>query len=73
MTNEEAQSAQDRLADITWYLKGYMEARSLEYDSCPFTQAHLNALRDARDALENSPRVVLREHPQTPGKGSVPF
>ena len=44
----------DNLADILWFVKGYLScAKDLDMETCPFMPAHTESLRKAR--------VLIRE------------
>jgi hypothetical protein len=41
----------DNLADIIWWIKGYIAGADATYSPCPFGSAHVESLRRARVIL----------------------
>jgi len=42
----------DNLADIIWWIKGYIAGAGENFEKCPFTEEHAESLRKARVALD---------------------
>jgi len=57
MTNKKqpddiTQNDLDNLADIIWWVKGYIAGAGENFEKCPFTDEHSESLRKARVALD---------------------
>ncbi len=52
MNKDITQTDLDNLADIIWWIKGYMAGAGEAYEDCPFTSDHSESLRKARVALK---------------------
>jgi len=39
----------DKLADILWWIKGYMAGAKDNYESCPFNEEHINSISKIRE------------------------
>lgn len=46
-----SQGEVDHLADILWWIKGYLAGADADSNSCPFERGHIEALRKARANL----------------------
>jgi len=42
----------DNLADVIWWIKGYIAGAGENFEQCPFTEEHAESLRKARVALD---------------------
>jgi len=51
--NEESQRKIDALADLVWYLRGYIDASEHAMSDSPFAKRHIEALNEASKALAN--------------------
>ena len=45
------QADSDNLADIIWWIKGYIAGARENLEECPFTYSHIEGLRKARSML----------------------
>jgi len=53
MKEQVAQIDLDNLADIIWWIKGYIAGARDNYESCPFGEEHIESLRKARVNLQD--------------------
>ena len=51
MTETFTRADSDNLADIIWWIKGYLAANA---SPCPFSNGHIESLRKARAILEEA-------------------
>ena len=42
----------DNLADIIWWIKGYMASKSIDSEVCDFGAHHIESLKRARNTLQ---------------------
>jgi hypothetical protein len=51
-TNEITQRDSDNLADIIWWIKGYIVGAKENCESCPFCNDHIESLKKTRIHLQ---------------------
>ena len=51
MKEKITQTDLDNLADIIWWIKGYLAGARENFESCPFKEDHIESLRKSRITL----------------------